>query len=151
MFFSQTLKVKKKPPNMNFPHQNEQFDTNIVHFDGLNQCQWHVFLYTSEIQFSLSLLSKLGKKITKINFYNKIKLKKHWENKIIKFTWFFKFKNQSSSFAVKNKLNMVKPWLQTSSQLQLAPKLFNRWTDRPVEKWMSASYSWLNVKALKVS
>jgi len=38
MFFSQTLKVKKTP-NMNSTNQNEQFDTNIVHFGGLNQCQ----------------------------------------------------------------------------------------------------------------
>jgi len=34
--FSQTLKVKKKTHNMNSPHQMKLFDTNIVHFGGLN-------------------------------------------------------------------------------------------------------------------
>jgi len=33
--FSQTLKVKKTP-DMNSPHQIKLFDTNIVHFGGLN-------------------------------------------------------------------------------------------------------------------
>ena len=33
--FSQTLKVKKIP-NMNSPHQMKLFDTNIIHFGGLN-------------------------------------------------------------------------------------------------------------------
>jgi hypothetical protein len=31
------LVTKAKTPNMNSPHQNKQFDTNIVHFGGLNQ------------------------------------------------------------------------------------------------------------------
>ena len=34
--FSQTLKVKKKTPKMNSPHQMKSLDTNIVRFGGLN-------------------------------------------------------------------------------------------------------------------
>jgi len=47
-FFSQTLNIKKIS-NINFPHQIELFDTNIVCFGGLNQCQQHFSFSTTEI------------------------------------------------------------------------------------------------------
>jgi hypothetical protein len=36
-------KQKSTRAKMNFSHQMEQFDSNIVHFGGLNRCQRHVF------------------------------------------------------------------------------------------------------------
>jgi len=55
-----SLVTKAKTPNMNSPHQNEQFDTNIVHFGGLNQCQSRVLLSTIRFRQPISLLSQLG-------------------------------------------------------------------------------------------
>ena len=58
---------------MNSPYQMEQFNTNIVYFGALNQCQRHVFLSITGIQRSLFVLSQSGTiKITKINFCIKI-------------------------------------------------------------------------------
>jgi hypothetical protein len=34
---------------MNLSHQIEQFDSNIVHFGGLNRCQRHVFFFTARV------------------------------------------------------------------------------------------------------
>jgi hypothetical protein len=62
---------------MNFFHQIKLFDINIDHFGGLNQCQRHFSLYIVGIWWFLSLLfQSRTKKITKISFYTKIKLKK---------------------------------------------------------------------------
>jgi hypothetical protein len=33
----------------------ESFNTNIVYFDGINQCQWYFFFSTVRIQWPLSL------------------------------------------------------------------------------------------------
>ena len=37
-FFSQTLRIRKTF-NVNFSHQNEQIDTDIINFGGLNRFQ----------------------------------------------------------------------------------------------------------------
>jgi hypothetical protein len=61
----------------------KQFDTIIIHFGGLNRCQWHIFLLLSESGY-LSLLFQPGiKKITKIKIYTKIELEKYQGIKII--------------------------------------------------------------------
>jgi len=54
--FSRTFKVQKTP-NINFPHQMEQFHTNISYFGGLNQCQQHISFSTTEIRRPLSFSS----------------------------------------------------------------------------------------------
>jgi len=45
---------------MNSSHQTEEFDTNLVHFGGLNRCQRHVSLSTVGIWQPISVLSQLG-------------------------------------------------------------------------------------------
>ena len=67
-----------KTSNMNSPNQMEQFDTNIIHFGGLNSCQRRVSFFIVRIQRSLSLspLPIKDKKITKMRFCTKIELEK---------------------------------------------------------------------------
>jgi hypothetical protein len=68
----------KKQPNMNFLHQMESFNLNIVSFGGLSWCQRHISLSIVEIQRFLSLLSQSEtKKIIKIKFCTKIKFEKY--------------------------------------------------------------------------
>jgi len=47
---------------MNFLHQMESSDINIIRFDDLNQCQQHIFFSTSGTQRPLTMLSQLGTK-----------------------------------------------------------------------------------------
>jgi hypothetical protein len=55
----------RKTPNINSLYQMEPFNTNIIHFGGLNQCQRHFSLSTVGIHRPLSLLSQLGTKNNK--------------------------------------------------------------------------------------
>jgi hypothetical protein len=47
---------------MNFFHQMKSSDTNIIHFDNLNQYQQHIFFSISGTQRPLTMLSQLGTK-----------------------------------------------------------------------------------------
>jgi hypothetical protein len=47
---------------MNFPHQMEPFDINIVYFGEINRYQQHFSLSTIGIQRPLSLISQPGTK-----------------------------------------------------------------------------------------
>jgi translation initiation factor RLI1 len=58
VYFFVNFKGKKKTYNMNSSHQMEPFDTNIIHFCGLNWCQCHVFFFIVEIQQLLSAKNK---------------------------------------------------------------------------------------------
>jgi hypothetical protein len=59
IFFFMNFKGKKTP-NMNFPRQMKVFDTNIIRFGSLYQCQLHVSLSTIGIRQPLSLSLSLS-------------------------------------------------------------------------------------------
>jgi hypothetical protein len=62
---------------MNFPRQKKPFDTNFIYFDGLNQCQRHVFFLSSKSSDLSHSFFNQGLKIIIINFYIKIEFEKY--------------------------------------------------------------------------
>jgi len=75
MYFFMSFKAKNIY-SMNFSHQMQSFDTNIVCFGDLNQYQWHFFSHRRNLTTSLSPLSIRNYKITKMNSYTIIELEK---------------------------------------------------------------------------
>jgi len=69
-----------KTPNINSFYQMKPFDTNIIHFDGLNRCQRYFSFSTVGIHWPLSLLSQLGTK----NNRNKL-LHQNWIEKLLRY------------------------------------------------------------------
>jgi hypothetical protein len=63
--FLKNIKDKKKIHNINSLYQMKPFDTNIIQFGGLNQCQLCFSPSTAKIQRSLFLLSQPGIKNNK--------------------------------------------------------------------------------------
>jgi hypothetical protein len=54
---------------MNFSYQMQQFNTNIIYFGDLDQCEWYISLSIAGILRSLSLSSSTrNKKYNKNNF-----------------------------------------------------------------------------------
>ena len=81
---------------MNSSHQIKLSNTIIYCFDFLNWCQMYFFISIAGIWWLLYLLSAVRDwKITKINFYIKIKFEKYWGIKIVYFMLFLKSEDQN--------------------------------------------------------